>query len=67
MISFIVFVNDEVVLSMSNKVDYKILQFLDYVIVNKPKGYNVSLTINTNDNYQINFIKENNEQFSKNK
>lgn len=45
----------------NNKVEYKILQLLDYAIVNKPKGYTVSLTIDTNDNYQINFIKENNE------
>ena len=44
---------------MSEKLEYKILQLLDYAIVNKPSGYNVSLTMDTNDNYQINFIKEN--------
>lgn len=49
---------------MSKKVEYKMLQLLDYAMVNKPKGYNVSLTIDTNNNYQINFIKENNEQFN---
>lgn len=43
---------------MSKKVEYQILQLLDYAMVNKPKDYNVSLTICTNGDYKINFIKE---------
>lgn len=47
---------------MSKNVEMKMLQLLDYLMTQKPNGYNVSLTIDTNDNYQINFIKkENNE------
>ena len=50
---------------MSNSVDYKMLQLLDYLMTQKPKGYNVSLTVETNGDYKINFIKEtNNEQFN---
>ena len=52
---------------MSKKVEYKMLQLLDHLMTQKPSGYNVSLTMDTNDNYQMNFIKENNEKFSKNK
>lgn len=46
---------------MSKKVEYKILQLLDYAMTQKPKGYSVSLTVETNGDYKINFIKENNE------
>lgn len=45
----------------NNKVEYRMLQLLDYAMTQKPKGYSVSLTVETNGDYKINFIKENNE------
>ena len=41
-----------------NANDFKIIKIFDYVLKETPKNYNVTLEINTNGNYQINFIKE---------
>lgn len=43
---------------MSAKINMKVIKLFDYVLTNKPSGYNVSLTIDVNGNYQINLIKE---------
>ena len=43
---------------MNKSNDFQIIKIFDYVLQNAPKEFNVTLEINNNGNYQINFIKE---------